>query len=390
MRHFPATRHFDARENYRDWVAEFDAVTYLSTLELETSDLKDMALFLLTHAARTDPFGDWLDVVAAGTPTKWDRLRGDGRISIELRVAAELLLRFYEDLVAAAHAEPLEKSAQGFRGPFDGRVGRRNQTGSLDALLSPFGLSPHPRLVLVCEGETERRLLRRLIPLLGMRLEDEFIRLVDREGVTPNIDALVRFVATPRVELGDRRDYVTLTRPTTRILVVMDPHGSLVSEEGRQGEKDSWIDRIHTALAREYGVPVPRSEVEHLVEVAVWPSGESFEFAHFTDLELAHAISVVGSVHDVHPWRTCRRESRSTARSERTSRRWFLAPARRISQTSCGQRSGRVVRAQKRGTHHRIPVVQVLERARQIVLEFPPGKVALALGEPVADPPRWA
>ena len=98
MRHFPATRHFDARENYRDWVAEFDAVTYLSTLELETSDLKDMALFLLTHAARTDPFGDWLDVVAAGTHTKWDRLRGDGRISIELRVAAELLLRFYEIL----------------------------------------------------------------------------------------------------------------------------------------------------------------------------------------------------------------------------------------------------------------------------------------------------
>jgi hypothetical protein len=386
-RHYPGTRDFKFRERYRDWVAQFDPAAYLTTLGIGASDVKDMALFLLKRAGRIDPFGDWLDLIAAGTPDKWDRLLGDGRISMELRVAAELLLRFYEDLVSAGGAEPLEESAQGFRGPFDGRVGRRNHKGSLDALLSPFGLSPHPRLVLVVEGETERRLLPRLLPLLGMRLEDEFIRFVDREGVTRDIDALVRFAATPRVEAGNRADYVTLTRPTTRILVAMDPHGRLESEEGRRREKDAWIDRIHTALAREYAVPVPRSELEHLVEVAVWPDGDSFEFAHFTDLELAAAmcrqlgsrcLSVAALQARVAKHRAERKDIKTMLPRGKADLADLLWPTLRR----------RVVRAQKRGTHHRIPAVQVLERARQIVLDVPSGETALALREPVADLPR--
>lgn len=41
----------------------------------------------------------------------------------------------------------------------------------------------------------------------------------------------------------------------------------------------------------------------------------------------------------------------------------------------------RVLRAQKRQTEERIPAVEAMERARQMVLEVPAGKTALSLHE---------
>lgn len=70
------------------------------------------------------------------------------------RIAAEILLRFHEDLALRGQAEPLPdlSGAMGWH-PLHERLSSR--TNTLDEALTDLGISPYPWVVLALEGETE-------------------------------------------------------------------------------------------------------------------------------------------------------------------------------------------------------------------------------------------
>ena len=216
-------------------------------------------------------------------------VRGDARLAVDLRVAAELLLRYHEDLAGAEQARPSKVRRPRERRPLDRRLRR---TRSLDEVLTDFGLSPHPRLVLVVEGDTELLLAPRAMPLLYTDVNEDVISIQNAAGVGDDIGILMSFVA-PRTMLDDtdeRRPYLDLSRPLTRVLVVLDPEGPATTEAGREKRRQGWLDRILRALPKEHREAV-RDQIDVLVKVTTWNKrGESFEFAHFTNRELARAI----------------------------------------------------------------------------------------------------
>lgn len=265
----------------------------LRMLGVDPGWIKETAEMLHWEAHRIDPLSAWAQVLGAGEPEKWKSLSGDARAALELRVSAELLLLYYDDLHRARRAPPLPEPPPRTRGAFDDRLQRRRP---LNALLTAFGLSPHPHLVVAVEGETELILFPRVMRLLGLRTDDDFIAVEDAGGADRDLSPLVAYAVAPRVvresaaETGGR--YVRLERPPTRLLVVFDAEREFATAAERRDRRDKWVDRLMQTLARELRTPIVAQQIRPFITVATWTrTGTSFEFAHFTDPEIASAAA---------------------------------------------------------------------------------------------------
>jgi hypothetical protein len=81
-------------------------------------------------------------------------LKNAALVALDARIAAEILLRFHEDLALLGHAEPLPdlSHAKAWH-PLLERLSFH--PGTLDEDLIRLGISPHLRVVLALEGESE-------------------------------------------------------------------------------------------------------------------------------------------------------------------------------------------------------------------------------------------
>jgi hypothetical protein len=143
--------------DYEEWAAyreAFDPAVVADALGYQPDRARKDAEDLLSLAHTIDPFGrEWGPLVRRAPRRSWEGLRGDARISIDLREGAELLLRFYEDLVSQNRAEPLPQLNGRIWHPLHERLSIRART--LDEDLAHLGISPHPRVVLAIEGDSE-------------------------------------------------------------------------------------------------------------------------------------------------------------------------------------------------------------------------------------------
>lgn len=263
-------------ERYRQ---SFDPVGLLEWLGWDAERVRTSATSLALHASFLDPLEGWGDLIRHIRPSKWAQLRGDALMALDHRIAAEMLWQYYEDLTLAGAAPP-------FQPPERQRL--RADPAQLDAVLMDFGISPHPSLVLVLEGATEMALAPRVMDLLGVPRWPSFIQLVEARGVESRLDLLATYVATP--QLGQQiMDGVLLTRPPTQFLVAFDPEHKYATKEERDDVREQWVNRLIEQLSEEYRTPVMREQLRQLVQVDTW--GEwPFEYAHFTDEEIAHAV----------------------------------------------------------------------------------------------------
>jgi hypothetical protein len=266
----------------------------LRWLGVEAKWIRGAAERLLLTAEVRDSLGPWAELLPHADPRQWEKLRGTARTAIDLRLAAEILLRYYERLVKARRAKPLPEPPTRFRDViYDRRFGRPRP---VDAVLTSFGLSPHPRLVLVVEGATEGLIFPRVMQLFGIRTDEDFISIQDAEGLGRRLEPLVAYLA-PRLgkELEDR--YVELVRPPTRLLEVVDAEGPVATAAQREKRRQKLLDRLVRTLPREYRqdperLAHMRGQLDGLVRTTTWRrTGESFEFAHFTDRQIAQAIA---------------------------------------------------------------------------------------------------
>ena len=345
--------------------------------------LLDAAAELHRWADQIDPLESWTEVVAHADPERWSDLRGDARMAVDLRATAELFLRYYEDLAARRQARALARTNPRERGGFHRRL---KKTRSLDEALTYFGLSPHPRLVLVVEGDTEFFLVPRALKLILTDTSEDVISVQNAGGVGADLALLMGMVAPRIVEDEGERRLLSLARPATRVLVVFDPEPPVTDEEAREKRRQVWIDWLVRSLPQEYRTAHVRDQLDTLVKATTWNrKGESFEFAHFTDLQLARAIAALPG-HRTPPDVQRLRQLVSATRRRRGNLK-DLFP--RASKLELAERlwpvlEHRVTRVLQTKEPHRVPIVRVLDDAVALAYGLPRRGLVIGLPQGLA------
>lgn len=235
---------------------------------------------LLWDAKGLDETGDLYDLVRRAAPDAWEGLSGRTLMAHDLRIAAEILARtveMAEDVVVADDRHEIPVGAQ--------RLSTRSR--DLEDLLTTNGLSPHPSLVVIVEGQTEHRLLPRVMETLGHPVRPDRIRIENREGIDEPIHLLARYAARPTLGNGFDK-WVFLVRPPTRVLVLVDPEKDYSDEGKRERERQKIAQSIVKELPAEVHADLLAAGTELVTGVA-WPH-DPFEFSHFSDDELADGL----------------------------------------------------------------------------------------------------
>jgi hypothetical protein len=265
---------------------EGDASEQLQFLGVEPDALIDQADNLLLTARHFDPLDGWIELVRNARYSAWKKLRGDARLALDYRIAAELLLRLHDELTGDGVVESPPLTNQKWWQPRDGRL--RARPGELDATLLNLGLSPHPALVVGVEGPTESLLLPRVLELGGLDPRSHWIEIVDLQGGKTGVGALARHVVHPRLD-EERADYITLRRPLSHLAIVVDPDSPYASDDTK---RTAIVDHALLALPIERRTAATRELLDQLISVHTWPEQLGpFEYAHFSDAELTDAIA---------------------------------------------------------------------------------------------------
>jgi len=268
--------------------AEFDPVATITWLGTTAQEARSQAEALSLTAGWRDPFGPLYDIVRRCDCSVWGALTGDGRRSIDERVAAEMLSMWTDDLVTAGAAPAFEE-------PSLAQVPLRHQRitdrdSSLDAALSKAGISPFPSLVLALEGKTEMTLVPRVLDLLGIDHGPDRMVLVDLHGTNtdPSLLATHAMPQTGKQLGGASGPFLMVDRPIARVLIAVDPEGKYGTARQRERLRARLVELITDAVPKRFKADLLDPSAE-LVEIRTWPRFP-FEFEHFTDRQLASAL----------------------------------------------------------------------------------------------------
>lgn len=278
-------------EQLQDAERAFDPVAFYRWLDWPREDLRALAEQLLVTARNRDPLRDWRELVALIHPDKWAELNGEALLAIDFRIAAEMILRFLEELASLGHVPSLPDLNVRAYHPLGDRL--KPDLDRLDPVLLEYGISPHPALLLVLEGPTEMTVVPKVMRLMGIPVRDSYIKLVDLGGVTKQTELLARYIAPVLRRLD--KESAHMLRPPTRVMVVVDAEGKYATVADRMARKDEWVTHILNALEPEFQTDVARRDIELLVDVQTWTDrAKDFEYAHFTPRTLARAILATG------------------------------------------------------------------------------------------------
>lgn len=259
----------------------FDADATLQWLGLSHDDARKLVQRLLWDAKGLDETGDLYDLVRRADADAWDALGGHALMAHDLRIAAEIVARVVdiaEDAVVTddCDGDPVEVQRLSTRGR------------DLEELLTSKGLSPHPSLVVIVEGQTEQRLFPLVMETLGHPMRADRIRVENREGLDQPIHLLARYAARPVLGKSLSNEWVFLVRPPTRVLVLADPEKDYSDNVKREHEREKIAKFVVKELPDEVHADLLGAGTE-LVTVVAWPNGP-FEFSHFDDDELADGL----------------------------------------------------------------------------------------------------
>jgi hypothetical protein len=289
----PEWIHLSGIPDTADWEAyraRFDPVQMQAWLQYSTEQLYEDAEWLLSHAYSMDPVGsDWGRLMRRAPAKSRKYLKDAALIAMDDRIAAEILLRFYEDLAGHEQAKPLpDLSKTTAWHPLHDRLSTRRYT--LDEDLIYLGISPHPRVVLALEGETEMYHAPRILRAFEFSDAPELIRLLKLGGVGEKLKKVAALTAAPLVsgKVPGTNEW-NLIKPFTRLIVAVDPEGPYATPEKVTGEQENILNEIKDVLEAQ-GVLRPKpDELNNLIDIQTWHEA-CYEFAHFTDEELADGI----------------------------------------------------------------------------------------------------
>jgi hypothetical protein len=356
-------------EQYRTWREETRPEFFTDWLNVDGDWLTSMATELLSQADSIDPLAEWLDLVRLVPPQQWQRLRGDARTAIDIRIAAELLLACRDAIATQRTLHPDEPQV-GEAGALATRLTTKRR---LDEVLTEYGLSPHPSLVVVLEGKTEMTVWPRLLDYYGVSHNEDFITVIDGHGVDTDLTSLMTFAA-PRVTPWHTDGVLQLVRPATRFLIVSDPENKMATSESRDKRRSEWVTLLFEAIPVQYRTPALLNQLDLLVFTETWnDADESFEFANFTPREIARAIKRLPEPVATKPLDELVQIVESIRSTSGNLKHFEDAQLRKgnLVIELWPILKGKLDRATPRGTHLRIPAVRILQRAVHLASEFP-------------------
>jgi hypothetical protein len=276
----------DEWEHYR---ALYDPIASAQTLVVTPEEVRTHAEQLLLRAHVLDPTGDWSPLIRRAPRRTWKNLTGDALIAIDHRLAAEILLLFYEDLAIRGKAMPLPDIPSMAWHPLQDRISA-GRLELVDSLLANLGVSPHPGVILVVEGETEELLVPLVFDHLELRRTPDLVRILCMRGADKQLPLVAAVSVAPL--LGQRRgDDYDMIRPPTRLMIAVDQDRNWDTDEKVARQRRNIIAEIEKVVAAQ-GATLSTEDLETLVVVHRWP-GKCFEYAHFTDDELATAMTTI-------------------------------------------------------------------------------------------------
>jgi hypothetical protein len=378
---------YGSEEDFQQAQTSFDRVDALSRSGWTPEILLKQAEDWLWTAHARDPLRNWTSLVGLVDPQKWERLEGEALLAIDHRVAAEMVLRFLEDLAREGAAPPIpDHSSSGWYHPLGDRIGRGRSR--LERVLTDFGISPHPAVVLILEGPTERYVIREMLEFFGIPILDSFIRLQLLGGVDKQIELLARYLAPA---LGKTTEsHAEMDRPPTRLMIVVDAENRYRTEAGRDSAKEQLVKHLYNALEPEHQTPTTFTDLASLVEIETWGHGTNVEFAHFTDYQIARAILATGKA-GVAIGSQALTQQIAGLRSGGGSLKsiWANWPEPRPDKVDVWHHlwpvlRTRIGRAQKRQTEERIPLVRVVYKAYRLATR-PRSHTVIRVGPESAD-----
>jgi hypothetical protein len=135
------------------------------------------------------------------------------------------------------------------------------------------------------------------------------------------------------------------------------------------------------ALPRELRTPIVAQQIRPFITVATWTrTGTSFEFAHFTDTEIATA-AVALDRRKRQPTLEKRVAIVAKLRAERGNLDKMLGPISKVALADAlwPVLEARIERALERGTERRVPLVRAVHRAYALATEYPRRNVVIPL-----------
>jgi hypothetical protein len=364
---------------------QFDARALLKWSGWTSAEILEEARHLLFRAWSIDPLRDWVDLVRFVGSSRWKKLRGDALLAIELRIAAEMLLRFHEDLHRAKAAPPLPTRQSRVRDDLDDRL--KFDPDDLDSTLAAYGLSPHPAVLIIAEGQTEMAVLPLVMAELGVKRAESYIKILNAHSENEKHSLLATYAALPKLGPIDQNTAEFL-RPPTRYLIAVDGDHTYRTQHARDAERDRLVDRLAQELAPEYDTPAARDDLRSLILIEAWADGLDFERAHFSDRELADAIMALGtapagtSAADVETLLAAQRQSALAGHArglEAIWRGWPHKPSKvALARHLWPTLRTRIRRQRSRAGFDRIPVARVLLLARDLA-ERPRGTLVMRI-----------
>lgn len=264
--------------------------TEAEVLGLSDTQLLRQAEHLLSSARMFDPLGKWHRVTRIANRHRWDDLRNDALLAQDYRVAAEMTLQFLEDQARHGRANPLEPVSTTWHEPRHDRLAI-DQRERAETVMD-FTLSDRPAVYHAMEGQTEVTVLNKVLDLAGVESASHWYSVIDRKGVGGDVNLLARAIAVPRLDPEGHRGARILS-PLSALIVVSDPEGKYRTEESRGEVLAGMREHVLESLPPALRTTEMEHDLDHLLHVHVWDV--EFEFAHFSNSELARAIkSVVG------------------------------------------------------------------------------------------------
>ena len=286
------TVHADTVDEWERYAQSFDAAEVLALLGYTVDDLVRYANSLLGGVKSVEGLDDtWSELVRRAPRRSRESLLGEELLALDRRIAAEVLLLCYEDLAEKGKAPPMEARESRFHWERE-RLSYRSR--SLDGNLSSLGISPHPGVVFVVEGETEEVLVPLVRDHIRVPRDADVVQTVVLRGVTKDLTKLAAFASAPLIEKKEG-DHWLLVKPPTYLVVAVDPDVPYDTPNAVEDQRRKIVKEI-ILVVRAQGVNPDRAAIETLVQVTTWQES-CFEFAHFSDDELAQALLTVHCHH---------------------------------------------------------------------------------------------
>lgn len=275
-------------DDFMQFVDDLDPANESAFLRLDPAILLRQAENLLLAAKAFDPLGKWHRVTRIASRNRWEDLRFDALLAQEYRVAAEIILQFLEDEAAQGRATPLKAPSDEWREPVHDRL-TVDQRERAETVMD-FHLSDRPAVYLAVEGETEATIVAKVLDLAGFERLSPWVSVVDLEGVGGDVKLLARAVAVPRLD-PEGHHGARVVSPLTALVVVTDPEGKYSDDDSRVRALDAMKDAVIKSLPKALRTSAMRRDLEYLIHLRTWD--EEFEFAHFSNTELAAGLRAV-------------------------------------------------------------------------------------------------